>query len=255
MAASTREEIRVGEMAIRFLLEGEQSDGSVAVFEFNVPAGSKVAAAHSHDSFEETIYGLEGTLVWTVEGQAHEVGSGEVLCIPRGAVHQFANVSELGAKALAIVTPGILGPEYFRGSPRSSMRQPAALLTWLRSRRSCAATDSPPSPDGPCERERTYDPASADSSQGVTRLSPRRLHPPQAGARLTLPAGTMIPLPSTQVAHAQHILMVEFTSPDGRTSKAIGGGDTLDAAIAFAQNSCPTDATWHPISWTDLYGD
>jgi len=37
MAVSTREEIRVGELAIRFLLEGEQSDGSVAMFEFDVP--------------------------------------------------------------------------------------------------------------------------------------------------------------------------------------------------------------------------
>jgi quercetin dioxygenase-like cupin family protein len=114
MVASTREEIRVGELAIRFLLEGEQSDGSVAMFEFDVPAGSKVAAAHSHDGFEETIYGLEGTLVWTVEGQAHEVGSGEVLFIPRGAVHQFENTGDFDARALAIVTPGILGPEYFR---------------------------------------------------------------------------------------------------------------------------------------------
>ena len=113
-ATSAREEIRVGEMAIRFLLEGEQSDGTVAVFEFDVPAGSKVAAPHSHYGYEETIYALDGTLVWTVEGQAHEVGRGEVLCIPRGAVHQFANVGELGAKALAIVTPGILGPDYFR---------------------------------------------------------------------------------------------------------------------------------------------
>ena len=74
-------------------------------------------------------------------------------------------------------------------------------------------------------------------------------------ARLTVPAGTVIPFPSTQAAHAQHILMVEFTSPDGRTLQAIGGGDTLAAAIAFAQDSCPTDATWQPISWTDLYGD
>ena len=114
MTASTREEIRVGELAIRFLLEGEQSDGSVAVFEFDVPAGSKVAAPHSHDGYEETIYGLEGTLVWTVEGQPNEVGPGEVLCIPRGAVHQFANTGDLDAKALAIVTPGILGPDYFR---------------------------------------------------------------------------------------------------------------------------------------------
>jgi quercetin dioxygenase-like cupin family protein len=114
MATGTREEIRVGDLAIRFLLEGEQSDGSVAVFEFDVPAGSKVAAPHSHDGFEETIYGLEGTLVWTLEGEAYEVGPGEVLCIPRGAVHQFANAGDRGARALAIVTPGILGPEYFR---------------------------------------------------------------------------------------------------------------------------------------------
>lgn len=113
-ATSAREEIKVGEMAIRFLLEGEQSDGSVAVFEFDVPAGSKVAAPHSHDGYEETIYGLEGTLVWTVEGEPHQVGPGEVLCIPRGAVHQFSNAGELDAKALAIVTPGILGPDYFR---------------------------------------------------------------------------------------------------------------------------------------------
>jgi quercetin dioxygenase-like cupin family protein len=110
----TREEIRVGEMAIRFLLEGAQSNGSMAVFEFDVPAGSRIAAAHSHDGYEETIYGLEGSLVWTVEGEPHEVGPGEVLCIPRGAVHQFANAGDLDAKALAIVTPGILGPDYFR---------------------------------------------------------------------------------------------------------------------------------------------
>ena len=113
-AASTHEEIKVGEITIRFLLEGEQSDGSMAVFEFGVPAGSKVPAPHSHDAYEETIYGLEGTLEWTLEGESHEVGTGEVLCIPRGAVHHFANTGDLDAKALAIVTPGILGPDYFR---------------------------------------------------------------------------------------------------------------------------------------------
>ena len=114
MTTSTREEIRVGGMAIRFLLEGSQSDGSVAVFEFDVPAGTKVAAAHSHDGYEETIYGLEGVLTWTIEGTATDVAPGEALCIPRGAVHQFHNNGDVDAKALAIVTPGILGPEYFR---------------------------------------------------------------------------------------------------------------------------------------------
>src|ERR1700675_1657064 len=101
MATSTREEIRVGELAIRFLIEGEESRGSVAVFEFGVPAGSKVAAGHSHDGYEETIYGLDGVLTWTIEGVPVDVGPGEALCIPRGAVHQFDNTHDVDAKALA----------------------------------------------------------------------------------------------------------------------------------------------------------
>jgi quercetin dioxygenase-like cupin family protein len=114
MTTSTREEIKVGEMAVRFLVEGEQSGGSVAVFEFDVPAGAKVAAAHSHDGYEETIYGLEGVLTWNIEDTPTDVGPGDTLFIPRGAVHHFDNTQEMGAKALAIVTPGILGPGYFR---------------------------------------------------------------------------------------------------------------------------------------------
>ena len=114
MATGTREEIRIGQMAIRFLVEGEESGGSVAVFEFDVPAGANVAAGHSHDGYEETIYGLEGVLTWTIEGTPTDVGPGEALCIPRGAVHHFENAGEVDAKALGIVTPGILGPDFFR---------------------------------------------------------------------------------------------------------------------------------------------
>jgi quercetin dioxygenase-like cupin family protein len=109
-----REEIRIGQLAIRFLLEGKESGGSVAMFEFDVPAGAKVPIAHSHDGYEETIYGLQGVLTWTVDGQKSDVGPGGVLCIPRGAVHRFDNSHQADAKMLAIVSPGILGPDYFR---------------------------------------------------------------------------------------------------------------------------------------------
>jgi len=114
MVTGTREEIRIGQLAIRFLLEGQSSGGSVAIFEFDVPAGAKVPVAHSHDSYEETIYGIEGVLTWTVDGRPSDVGPHEVLCIPRGAVHRFDNNHFVDAKMLAIVTPGILGPDYFR---------------------------------------------------------------------------------------------------------------------------------------------
>lgn len=114
MPSTTAEEIRIGELAIRFLLEGDESGGSAALFEFTVPSRARVPVAHSHDAYEETVYGLEGTLTWTVEGDRHEVGPGEVLCIRRGAVHRFENEGEVDARVLGVVTPGKLGPDYFR---------------------------------------------------------------------------------------------------------------------------------------------
>ena len=114
MPTRTHEEIRIGQLAIRFLVEGEAAAGSVAVFEFDVPAGAKVPIAHSHDGYEETIYGLEGVLTWTIDGERTDVGPGEAVFIPRGVVHHFDNAGDADAKALGIVTPGILGPGYFR---------------------------------------------------------------------------------------------------------------------------------------------
>lgn len=111
---TAREEIKMGGIAVRFLLEGKSSGGSVAMFEFDVAAGAKVPIAHSHDAYEETIYGLEGVLTFTVNGRKIAIGPGETLCIPRGAVHRFDNFGPANTKSLAIVTPGVLGPDYFR---------------------------------------------------------------------------------------------------------------------------------------------
>jgi quercetin dioxygenase-like cupin family protein len=71
-------------------------------------------APHSHDGYEETICGLAGVLTLTVEGRRIDIGQGEAFCIRRGAVHRFDNQYQTDAKALAIVSPGILGPDYFR---------------------------------------------------------------------------------------------------------------------------------------------
>jgi quercetin dioxygenase-like cupin family protein len=114
MHTETCEEIRVGAMLIRFLVEGEASGGSVAMFECDVPAHAKMPAPHSHDGYEETIYGLEGATTFTVEGEARALGRGEALCIKRGQVHRFDNFGATDAKFLAVITPGILGPAYFR---------------------------------------------------------------------------------------------------------------------------------------------
>ncbi len=113
-STSTREEIRMGQLAVRFLVEGKDSGGSVAIFELDVPAGAKVPIAHSHDAYEETIYGIEGVITFTLEGRKIEIGPGDALCIPRGAVHRFDNLHSATSKTLAIISPGILTPDYFR---------------------------------------------------------------------------------------------------------------------------------------------
>ena len=109
------ETIRLGPLAVRFLITGEHATGSVAVFELTVPSAQRLAApAHSHDHYEETIYGIDGVLTWTVDGKAIDVEPGQALCIPRGAIHRFDNNGSREAKALCLVTPATIGPKYFR---------------------------------------------------------------------------------------------------------------------------------------------
>jgi quercetin dioxygenase-like cupin family protein len=111
------ETIRLGPLQVRFLVTGENSWGTVAVFEVVVPAGQRLMApAHSHDHYEETIYGIEGVLTWTVDGKRIDLGPGQALCIPRGAVHRFDNNGTEDVKALCVITPAAIGPQYFRES-------------------------------------------------------------------------------------------------------------------------------------------
>jgi quercetin dioxygenase-like cupin family protein len=106
--------ISVGALGVRFLVEAADSNGSASVFECYVPANSRMPAPHSHDGFEETIYGLEGTTTWTIDGRTFEVGPGEAVCVPRGHIHGFQNHRDVNATFLAIATPAVFGPAYFR---------------------------------------------------------------------------------------------------------------------------------------------
>ena len=114
MVPTMTEVIRIGGLTIRFLLESETAGGALAAFDFEVPGASPPMVAHSHDAYDETVYGVTGTLTWTVDGEEIAVGPGEVLFIPRGVVHRFENRGDESATAYAVVTPGLLGPEYFR---------------------------------------------------------------------------------------------------------------------------------------------
>jgi quercetin dioxygenase-like cupin family protein len=109
-----REIIQVGKIGIRFLLESTDTNGASAIFEFTVPVGAKMPMPHSHEHFDETIYGVEGVVTFTVKGKPMDVGPGESCFIPRGIVHGFNNLGQTDVKALAIITPALIGPDFFK---------------------------------------------------------------------------------------------------------------------------------------------
>lgn len=113
MPAVPADPIRIGPITMTFTVDAEASGGSVTVARCDVRDGGGMPVAHSHDAFEETVYGLEGTTSFVVDGTPTDLGPGDTLCIPRGAVHSFAaNAGDVAF--LAISTPGVFGPDYFR---------------------------------------------------------------------------------------------------------------------------------------------
>jgi len=109
--APAHEIIRVGQIEVQFRLDASQTGGAFTMFEFRVPVGARVPVPHSHESFEETVFGLDGVTTWMVSGESVTVGPGDVLFIPRGAVHGFDNHGTALARGLSVITPGLLGPQ------------------------------------------------------------------------------------------------------------------------------------------------
>jgi quercetin dioxygenase-like cupin family protein len=105
--------VKVGQLEIRYLIDGTVAGAGIGVFELTVPAGARVPPAHSHRDNEEVVYVLEGRLRYSVDGEMRDLGPGERMYTPRGSVHAFSNPHDSTAKALIILTPDI-GAQYFR---------------------------------------------------------------------------------------------------------------------------------------------
>jgi quercetin dioxygenase-like cupin family protein len=107
--ATADDTVRIGTMELRFRVETPE----LVMFDFAVPSGAKVPAPHYHESVDEAVYGLEGTMTTMVGGVRHEVRAGDVAYIPRGVVHHHANLHGDTAKALIVMTPGTIHRGYF----------------------------------------------------------------------------------------------------------------------------------------------
>jgi quercetin dioxygenase-like cupin family protein len=111
---TTSTSITIGGIIVDFIMEADDSNGVATVFECTVAAGDQVPPPHRHDSWDETIYGLEGVFKFVIDGETRYIGPGETLCIQRGQIHEFMNKGPADGKFLSVATPGLFGPEYFR---------------------------------------------------------------------------------------------------------------------------------------------
>ena len=106
--------IRIGPIELRFLKSKHDTAGGLDMFEMTCQPKARMPVPHYHRDWDETAYGLAGVTTFTIEGKTIDIGPGDSAFIPRGVVHSFDIRGEAVAKCLCVLTPGVLGPEYFR---------------------------------------------------------------------------------------------------------------------------------------------
>ena len=108
------ETIALGGLELRFLQSKDDTGDSLDLFEMTVQPNARVPVPHYHESWDETIYGLAGATTWRIDGQDVVLKPGHTVFIKRGIVHSFTNETQAPAVCLCILSPGVLGPNYFR---------------------------------------------------------------------------------------------------------------------------------------------
>ena len=114
MELPKEERIAVGELEMRFFVDGDKTAGHVSVAEMIVPPGAKVPPPHFHNEVDETAQVLEGTFHYRIDGELYELGAGDRAFSPRCLAHAFSNPGDVTTRALLIFSPAKIGPEYFR---------------------------------------------------------------------------------------------------------------------------------------------
>lgn len=89
----------------RTIISGKQTHGEFAMIDMLIPPGGG-PGPHSHASFHETFYVVDGEVEFKTEEGKSIAKKGDTISIPKGgAVHSFKNVSNGLAQLLCTVVP------------------------------------------------------------------------------------------------------------------------------------------------------
>jgi quercetin dioxygenase-like cupin family protein len=106
--------IEMGGLKLRFLQSKETTGTSLDMFEMTVQPNARMPVPHYHETWDEVAYGLSGSTTFQIAGEDIVLTPGETVFIKRGVVHGFRNDTQGASSCLCVLTPGVLGPAYFR---------------------------------------------------------------------------------------------------------------------------------------------
>lgn len=105
--------IQIGKLSITFLQSHHQTQGAADIFELIIPPHAQLNIPHLHRVSDETVFAMNGITTWIVDQRRITLHPGQQLHIPHGTVHSCLNDQQTTARVICLLTPGILGPEYF----------------------------------------------------------------------------------------------------------------------------------------------
>lgn len=115
----------LGKMEFRILAEARDNAGAFSLMEFRGKDEGPWTVPHIHKAMEESFYVLEGSFVFTVDGEDIEASEGSYILVPRGVPHVM-RAGAGGGRFLCFAVPAGL-EEMFRelsGLPADSITDP-----------------------------------------------------------------------------------------------------------------------------------
>jgi mannose-6-phosphate isomerase-like protein (cupin superfamily) len=95
----------LGSIGVRFMLDGEESDGGFSLVEHPMSPRALAAPMHRHTREDEYSYVFEGRMGAILGEDVLEAGPGDLVLKPRGEWHTFWNAGEEPCRILEIIAP------------------------------------------------------------------------------------------------------------------------------------------------------
>lgn len=112
----------------RFLLDGHETEGRVALVEHYLLPKALAAPLHFHTREDEFSFVLEGLVGARLGDDEVVAGAGHLIFKPRGQWHTFWNAGDVPARILEVITPGGLEQAFrLMGQPDFDEETMAAL--------------------------------------------------------------------------------------------------------------------------------